>query len=572
MEVVRKYELYETIDVKASGNAGNISRGEKLSMPNIVFNNLAKVEEAFFEANFQQIIDKKISLRSLTEKNLKMKEIQKVFGVLAQITGYQTLETLRREYPGKFEIDKVGQFLGAEMKGESKNLQAMMLENYYEGVTKHVIDDVPVKFECIKSLDEPKVRAIIDTSDAIVVVMKISAKEECASISKMILQCDKIFKVGFFLFPSEIMSFDVLTFLRSQNTSMIKDFKIIPVFFTNQSSPTKESVEENLTHGIIFGKFDILNPPFKVFPGLLKVEEVLVKVVPPESTIAVISEPGLAILQAHSEHLPFKSVVYHGSDKELRKFREKLTRDKLLLTKQEVGESAEESTTSPAKHSRVSNKQSSTRPDAISTMSNKESSTSLFKESTVSNKERSLSNKDSSTSPAKQISTGPAKESFISPVEESSTSPAKEPSNSPAKEPSNSPAKEPSNSPAKEPSDSPAKEPSNSPDKESWTSSAEETSISPAKESFTSPAIESSLKCLTSPVRESTSQGRKSLSTESSTCSQFEFKDESDKLLSQDSGYESSPFVSKDKSKVAKKLIYSVGFSDNLDIISGELD
>ena len=556
MEVVRKYELYETIDVKASGNAGNISRGEKLSMPNIVFNNLAKVEEAFFEANFQQIIDKKISLRSLTEKNLKMKEIQKVFGVLAQITGYQTLETLRREYPGKFEIDKVGQFLGAEMKGESKNLQAMMLENYYEGVTKHVIDDVPVKFECIKSLDEPKVRAIIDTSDAIVVVMKISAKEECASISKMILQCDKIFKVGFFLFPSEIMSFDVLTFLRSQNTSMIKDFKIIPVFFTNQSSPTKESVEENLTHGIIFGKFDILNPPFKVFPGLLKVEEVLVKVVPPESTIAVISEPGLAILQAHSEHLPFKSVVYHGSDKELRKFREKLTRDKLLLTKQEVGESAEESTTSPAKHSRVSNKQSSTRPDAISTMSNKESSTSLFKESTVSNKERSLSNKDSSTSPAKQISTGPAKESFISPVEESSTSPAKEPSNSPAKEPS----------------DSPAKEPSNSPDKESWTSSAEETSISPAKESFTSPAIESSLKCLTSPVRESTSQGRKSLSTESSTCSQFEFKDESDKLLSQDSGYESSPFVSKDKSKVAKKLIYSVGFSDNLDIISGELD
>ena len=556
MEVVRKYELYETIDVKASGNAGNISRGEKLSMPNIVFNNLAKVEEAFFEANFQQIIDKKISLRSLTEKNLKMKEIQKVFGVLAQITGYQTLETLRREYPGKFEIDKVGQFLGAEMKGESKNLQAMMLENYYEGVTKHVIDDVPVKFECIKSLDEPKVRAIIDTSDAIVVVMKISAKEECASISKMILQCDKIFKVGFFLFPSEIMSFDVLTFLRSQNTSMIKDFKIIPVFFTNQSSPTKESVEENLTHGIIFGKFDILNPPFKVFPGLLKVEEVLVKVVPPESTIAVISEPGLAILQAHSEHLPFKSVVYHGSDKELRKFREKLTRDKLLLTKQEVGESAEESTTSPAKHSRVSNKQSSTRPDAISTMSNKESSTSLFKESTVSNKERSLSNKDSSTSPAKQISTGPAKESFISQVEESSTSPAKEPSNSPAKEPS----------------DSPAKEPSNSPDKESWTSSAEETSISPAKESFTSPAIESSLKCLTSPVRESTSQGRKSLSTESSTCSQFEFKDESDKLLSQDSGYESSPFVSKDKSKVAKKLIYSVGFSDNLDIISGELD
>ena len=45
-----------------------------------------------------------------------------------QITGYQTIDALKQKYPGKFDVDKVKKFLGAEIKGESRNLQAKMVK------------------------------------------------------------------------------------------------------------------------------------------------------------------------------------------------------------------------------------------------------------------------------------------------------------------------------------------------------------------------------------------------------------------------------------------------------------
>jgi hypothetical protein len=110
MEVINIYEIYETLDLKSSGNTGRISRGEKLCMPNIVFNNLAKVEEAYFEANFHLIVSKKMSLKSLVDESLKNKEVQKVYGVLGQIAGYQAIEALQQEYPGKFDVNVVEKF------------------------------------------------------------------------------------------------------------------------------------------------------------------------------------------------------------------------------------------------------------------------------------------------------------------------------------------------------------------------------------------------------------------------------------------------------------------------------
>ena len=473
MEVIRQYEIYETNDVRSTGSAGNISRGEKLCMPNIVFNNLAKVDEIFFEANFQNIIDKKLSLRGLTEKSVRVNDVDKVYGVLSQITGYQTLDSLRKAHPGKFDIDQMEKYLGAERKGESRNLQAVLLESYYEGITMHV-DIVKIKFESIKSLEDTKVKAAIDQFDAVVMVVKESAEEQCASIIKMIIQSAKLFQIGFFLFPSEIMHFDILTFLRSQNTRMLKDFKIIPVSFNNSHSQTVDFVEENLKYGIIFGKFCILNPPLKVFLGDLKVEDILVKVVPPESTVAVISEPGLSILQAHSEHLPFKSVVYHGSDDEIKKFRLKLNRDKLLLSKQkvQVDESFEESITSPS----VSSKESFASPSGDSSDSD-----------------------ESIVSPSKEI-----------------------------------------------------------------TDSNDESSTSPAKET-------TELIKVCSEAGESTSKRDKYSPESACSIGSFEYHERESSSMSQDSGCETSPFVTKPKSLIVKKLINSEGFSDTLDTISSEI-
>ena len=60
MEVINRLEVYETLDVKSSGNAGSITSGERLKMTNLVFNLLGKCEEDFFVSGRENILEKEI--------------------------------------------------------------------------------------------------------------------------------------------------------------------------------------------------------------------------------------------------------------------------------------------------------------------------------------------------------------------------------------------------------------------------------------------------------------------------------------------------------------------------------
>ena len=396
MKVIKNYELYETLDVKSSGNAGNISRGEKLCMPNVVFNNLAKMEEDYFEANFHKIIDKKISLRNLVDECLRMKEIEKVYGVLIQISGYQSVDSLQKEFPGKFEVDVVEKFTGSEIIGDKRNLQAILLEDYYQGITRQGLglDCIPIKFESIKCLDDINVSSVGDQYDLVVFNMKETGKNHCASIIKTIIGSERKVHAGLFIFPNEPMFFEVISFLRAQNTTLIKDFKIIPVFFNTDTALTVDGVEENIKHGILFGKICILNPPLKVYSGHVKmIQEVLAKVAPPQSTVAVITEPGLSVVQVHSVNLLFKSVVYIGSAEEISKLRKILDKDKHLFSREKVGDDVSNNDNS--------SDEDSSDEDPGDKVPSDESSTSPAKESTSQGKGALENNEASTSSPYK---------------------------------------------------------------------------------------------------------------------------------------------------------------------------
>ena len=126
MVVLKQFEVYQTLDVKKSGNAGRLSRGEKLAMPNTVFNDLAKMDEQYFVENHNQIISKKISLRKLVYGSEMDKELKSAYSVLMQISGYKTYDALDKEFPGKFEENIMERFIGAEIQGEKKNLKAVL--------------------------------------------------------------------------------------------------------------------------------------------------------------------------------------------------------------------------------------------------------------------------------------------------------------------------------------------------------------------------------------------------------------------------------------------------------------
>ena len=367
MEVVKTFEAYETLDVKSSGNAGNISRGEKHCMTNAVFNNLGKVEESYFKENYHQVLSKKISLKTLVDGNIKIKEVEKVYGALGQISGFQTVQALKERFPGKFDQGLVEKFTGAEVLGEKKNLKAKLLEKYYIGVTKqgssNVESELPVEFVKVESLDDLTVEATVDDFDAVVMIMKEPNKEICVSVMKKILNSVRIVKVGIMVFPNELLCFEVISYLRSQNTSLISDFQLIPVMFLRENATIVHSVEENLSYGVIFGKFVILNPPLKIYYNSMSMlPEVIENVVPPESNVAVFIEPGQSLVQVHKDELIFKCVKYFGSSEKIDKFK-KVVNKQFSKAENSLGKLSDESSTSPGKDA-LATSSSSTIPSS----------------------------------------------------------------------------------------------------------------------------------------------------------------------------------------------------------------
>ena len=123
MEVIKLFEVYERLDVKASGNAGRIARGEKLTMTNSIYNKLAKCDQKFFETESEKIINKKISVKTLVENNQTHLDVQKVYAVLSQISGFLSKQQVLLAYLGKFEtIFTMKNFIGAEIKGKPETL------------------------------------------------------------------------------------------------------------------------------------------------------------------------------------------------------------------------------------------------------------------------------------------------------------------------------------------------------------------------------------------------------------------------------------------------------------------
>ena len=59
LELIEKYETFQTEDVKPRGHQGKLARGERLTIPNILLKSLARVSEDFFIKTCENVIDGK---------------------------------------------------------------------------------------------------------------------------------------------------------------------------------------------------------------------------------------------------------------------------------------------------------------------------------------------------------------------------------------------------------------------------------------------------------------------------------------------------------------------------------
>ena len=322
MEVMEMFEKYGTCDVKPRGHKEELRRGGNMTMSDVIFKLLGKCNEQYFLENCQKVLDTSVSLKQILDDFQEKCKIEKVCGVLSVIAGYKSYEKIKEEYPGRFEIARMKMYIGAECGGERGKEQARKLSKYYNSVVSSEDDSQEVKF-----LVAPDMRVVLNDEDisnkhdTIVVLMKYFKKELCSDLINRIIRSVKPMHAILLVLPSEKDHFQVISHLRNQSVDMIEDFKIIPIVF-NKTIDTADDVHENLTHGILFGKFVILNPPLKVYyRNIADLISIVDCISPQQSSLAMVCDPGVECIQLHKEG---RKVTYFGPKSVIQKFQRRL--------------------------------------------------------------------------------------------------------------------------------------------------------------------------------------------------------------------------------------------------------
>ena len=334
MKVINKFEDFETSDLKtATGNVGSINRCEKQKMIHSVFNKLAKCGEKYVMSESDKVLEGKMSLKTLVESYQTLVDIEKTFAVLSQISGYVGKHKLLVDFPGKFDSERMVKYSGAEIINGEPNTQASLLRDYWKKVNKdkYAEYEEPVSFvevNGLKQLQENK--DYLEKSDFLIVHLKIGQPDLCMDIIQALVRSEKVFHAALLVFPLESLQFETLSCLRNMSLGEMEKLKIVPIFFNNLRLKSSGEVCENMDFGVLFGRFNILIPPLKRgYNGLFNIVEIVNRICPPQSQIAMLSDQGLPVLQVHSANLD-QRVQYIGTKEDLNKFKLLLRKDKAL--------------------------------------------------------------------------------------------------------------------------------------------------------------------------------------------------------------------------------------------------
>ena len=355
-EMLDRYELYETTDIKLDGRKGAINRCEKQRLTNKEFNLLAKCDEKYLVKCARNVITREVSLITVLDTYKDCQNVDKVFAALSQISGYVSKQQLKRDYPQEFDSCNLLRFAGAEVKGTKKNTQALLLEDYWKKVVSGNSEDIVAmsEFECMDFFDA-NVNVLKDF-DLVIANLEADNPSFCSNLINNVIKTERLSYTVILIFHSEVVHTKMLSYLRN-NT--LDDIQIVPVYFNKMSAKVEGNIYENLLFGIVFGKLTLPDKPLKrIYSNINHVREIVERISLPKSKIAVVSSPGAQVIQIHSSDLNF-TVKYFGSEASLQNFKSALSKDKTMYSSEmplsndiksnDAHDDRDESTTSPIK-------------------------------------------------------------------------------------------------------------------------------------------------------------------------------------------------------------------------------
>ena len=342
VQVLKKYQSYCTLDATSTNNRTRLAAGLKMLLTSTLFCQLAKVEGKVFAEHSKLVLDSKISLSDLVEKLSKVSELDNNKAIVSQSANFKSIDDLKQKYPGKFDDQILEKYSGASVS--SRNLPGIMLQKLVKNVLSESIQDGSVGTEIVDSINcvNPDT---LEKCDMIVCNVKKIPSLIAESLMMQACVTDKKVMSVILLLPTRKAQLWAISALETNKIGQSGDIRVEQIVFEKSKSLiTSDQVMENISFGLLFGKFLITSPPLEILHGDVKMNlrTVVGQVLVPGSTIAFLNDGNLPIIDIHSiKDLQMCNFTYFGEKKSVSSLRNRWRREKFPTD--EIEEDSEES-------------------------------------------------------------------------------------------------------------------------------------------------------------------------------------------------------------------------------------
>ena len=307
-------EIYYFSDASGKRNKKRMQRGEKLPMTIEMFKTLANCKVEYFEAHYEKILKRDLSLRDILESSSRVIETQASEAIIAKEANMGSFDALKEKYPEKINEKTAKNFAGAITIGKNKNNAGVFLKRFVnrldsdkvEGQIKTVELDNVLDFglEKLNDFDVIVLNMVDDKPDYVdLVINSIGLDHQEKKAVLLILHSEKesrrvISKLDFWNSDSDSVEIEVGGKRRSS-------LDVVQLLFKrgDESTNQKLLIEENIQFAVLFGQYHVFQPPLKILNNELKfsLASVMSKICPPSSNVAYVQTGNQEIINIHDE-------------------------------------------------------------------------------------------------------------------------------------------------------------------------------------------------------------------------------------------------------------------------------
>ena len=299
-------------DASGKRNRKRMQRGLKLPMTKDMFKTLANCQVEYFEAHYEKILKRELSLKDVLDNSSRVTETQASKVIIAKEANMSSFDALKEKYPEKISEKTAKSFAGAITMGKNKNNAGIFLKRFVNRLDSDKFDEqintveldniLDFELEKLGDFDVIVFNLVDDKPDYVdLVISSIGLEHREMKAVLLILHSEKesrrvISKLDYWNGDSDSVVIEVGGQKRSS-------LDVVQLLFKKgeESMNQKQLIEENIQFAVLFGNYHVFHPPLKIFNNEMRfsLATLMSKICPPSSNIAYVQTGNQDIVSIH---------------------------------------------------------------------------------------------------------------------------------------------------------------------------------------------------------------------------------------------------------------------------------